>query len=454
MRRKPRRVRRLHAKPRGSNRRANPSEASYQSGYEAGYHQGVQAGYSCYDTLFEGTSIIIPSYNQANYLKSCIESIMENTELPYEIIVVDNASTDHTADYLKSLNGQVRFRVLPQNYGFAGAVNAGLMMAKGTTLLILNNDTLVTLNWLENLMICLNSDPHIGMVGPVTNYISGDQQISVSYQDIEEMAEFARMNNVSDPKRWQHTDRLPGFCLLFRRELFEKTGFLDEGFEVGNFEDDDFNVRVRLQGYSLVIAKDSFIHHFGSVSMKALGEQLEEINNRNMVFYMNKWGNPYEWIHQLKDGLKHMAEPSLIEKGERAFYPEAVAVKGTGDRIFWIENGVRRPIEGVWNGAVVRIPQVQLRRWPIGDALSEVEAAAVWTTIQDDSTPFHGKVARGMDGYNYYLEHGFKRKIITEAAEEGWALHLRAGARLTAEQISALPEGLPLIPAIKLRQAL
>ena len=160
MRRPTRRARRLTTRPFGHTE-LSKRHASYKAGMEAGYSQGVKAGYSSYDSFFEGTSIIIPSFNQAGYLKLCIDSISDNTELPYEIIVVDNASTDETAAYLRGLNGQVRYCILPENYGFSGAVNRGLMMAKGTTMLVLNNDTLVTDNWLENMLGCLNSIPRL-----------------------------------------------------------------------------------------------------------------------------------------------------------------------------------------------------------------------------------------------------------------------------------------------------
>ncbi|MCM3629006.1 glycosyltransferase family 2 protein [Paenibacillus glycanilyticus] len=450
MRRKPRGISRLKLAPSQEGRRS----ANYQAGLQAGYNQGLQAGQSSYHSLFEGTSIIIPSYNQVNYLRGCIDSIIDNTEQPHEIIVVDNASTDGTAEYLEQLDGQVRFRVLDQNYGFAGAVNMGLMMAKGTTMLILNNDTLVTDNWLGNLLICLHSDPTIGMVGPVTNYISGDQQIKVPYEKIDDMPEFARLNNISDPKRWERTDRLPGFCLLFRRELWERIGFLDEGFEFGNYEDDDYNIRTRLLGYSLVIARDSFIHHFGSVSIKALGDQLEQVTTRNMVYYMTKWNNPYAWIHQVRASESHI--PVLATRGETAFYPEGVVVKGIGAQAFWIENGVKHPIEGEWSGPVVRLPQVLIRSWMTGTALAAVEAESKWQSLHrvHRGAPLHGQITSGLDGFLYYLENGTKRKIITEAAAAAWCLNERTQYPLTVEQLQELPEGLPLIPPVKLRQVL
>ena len=91
--------------------------SGYPVGLEAGYKEGLRSGYEGFSNLFEGTSIIIPSYNQVGYLKQCIESIRENTDLSYEIIVVDNASTDGTADYLRGLGSLVRYRVWKQIAG-------------------------------------------------------------------------------------------------------------------------------------------------------------------------------------------------------------------------------------------------------------------------------------------------------------------------------------------------
>ncbi|MBW7459181.1 glycosyltransferase family 2 protein, partial [Paenibacillus sepulcri] len=365
---------------RAGRRSAKRSLRGYPEGHKAGYEQGLRSGLDSFKSLFEGTSIIIPSYNQVEYLKKCIESIGEHTDLPYEIIVVDNASDDGTAEFLRKTDSAVRYRVLESNRGFAGAVNIGMMMAKGTTMLLLNNDTIVTERWLSNMLKCLDSDPKIGMVGPVTNYISGDQRIEVPYLHVNDMPRFAQHYNISDPGKWQFTDRLTGFCLLFRRELWERTGFLDEGFEIGNFEDDDYNIRVRLQGQSLVIARDTFIHHYGSVSMKGLGENLAKINNHNMQFYMEKWGNPHDLVHQVKEMLPlHRERTGLAAQqpvGETAFFPQQVVARGVSERLYWIERGVRRPVTGEPAVPITRLSQVDLRRWPIGDGISAEEVEA------------------------------------------------------------------------------
>lgn len=84
---------------------------------------------------------------------------------------------------------------------------------------------------------------------------------------------------------------------MFSRELLERVGYLDEGYAVGNFEDDDWIIRVKLAGYQLAVAGDAFIHHFGSVSMKALGEQdFAVVNKDNEQFYSQKWEIPMRWL--------------------------------------------------------------------------------------------------------------------------------------------------------------
>ncbi|GFN31007.1 hypothetical protein PCURB6_12670 [Paenibacillus curdlanolyticus] len=425
----------------------------YDMGYRKGYEEGRRAGADSFETFFEGTSIIIPTYNQGKYLKSCIESIIDHTDLPYEIIVVDNASTDGTKAYLEEIGTHIRYRILDHNRGFAGAVNIGLMMAKGRTIVLLNNDTLVTENWLDNMLTCLYSDETIGLVGPVTNYISGGQRIDVPYTKIEDMHEFAKQRNVSDPNQWVRTDRLTGFCLLFRRELLEQAGYLDEGYELGNFEDDDFNIRVRLLGYSLVIAQDSFIHHFGSVSIKALGEQLHEVNRHNAQYYLDKWGNPNESVHRVNQ-WRHTTGQAGGQAGrlfrQIDFYPHYALVKGIGDTVYWLEQGKRRPLEGATQLPVVRLSQLDLRRYPIGEPIS-VDDPLLTSFLQSHGVCY---AAEGENGLKYVVEDGMKRLIVSAAAAECWGYTSERTVRLSESVLREMPEGLPIIVPVKLFQAL
>ncbi|WP_027094019.1 glycosyltransferase family 2 protein [Cohnella thermotolerans] len=117
-----------------------------------------------------------------------------------------------------------------------------------------------------------------------------------------------------------------GFCLLFRRELFRRIGYFDEGFELGNFENDDFNIRVRMLEKALVIAEDTFIHHYGSVSMKALGDRFTLVNDRNHRYFLDKWQNPYEWIHRVLQ-LAHEKKQPVPDMTALYFRPASAWIR-------------------------------------------------------------------------------------------------------------------------------
>ncbi|OCT14002.1 glycosyl transferase family 2 [Paenibacillus pectinilyticus] len=239
------------------------------------------------------TSIIIPTYNGLSLLRACVASIRKHTAVPYEIIVVDNGSTDGTLAYCRRM--KLKLVAMPVNVGFPAACNYGLRFASGDVLMLLNNDTIVTPNWLPNLLNCLNSAEDVGMVGPMTNYASGKQKIREKFTTTMKMAK--KYNHVN-PARWQQTDRLVGVCMLFTRELFEKVGLMDERFSPGHFEDDDLCYRVRLAGYRLLIAGDCFIYHRGSVSYRKQGRQkLKRLVKRNRQKFIDKWGvDPHRFI--------------------------------------------------------------------------------------------------------------------------------------------------------------
>ncbi|WNS43377.1 glycosyltransferase family 2 protein [Paenibacillus sp. MMS20-IR301] len=234
------------------------------------------------------TSIIIPTYNRLGLLRSCIESIREHTGSPYEIIVVDNGSSDGTDAYCRA--SKLTFISLPENRGFPLACNMGLTLAAGDELLLLNNDVIVSKGWLDNLKRALYSAPDIGIVGPVTNYASGRQQVQTGYADIAGYHAEAGRANVPDAAKWSETRRLVGLCFLFKRQLLDAIGLLDERYSPGHYEDDDYCYRARLQGYRLLIAGDCLVHHEGSASFKEVyPASLQELVERNRRVFIEKW---------------------------------------------------------------------------------------------------------------------------------------------------------------------
>lgn len=426
-------------------------QRSYQRGYQAGCKAGRSKGYQDGSFLgyhagrsriarpFDGTSIIIPTYNKRDFLAACIDSIFEHTPEPFELIIVDNASKDGTIDYLKTIADKVKFIINDRNLGFAGAVNQGFAAAGGSTLLLLNNDTIVTRHWLSNLLNCVHSSPEIGIVGPVTNYISGGQLIETSYSTIAEMHQFASHYNQSDSSRWIVTGKMTGFCMLMRREVFEQVGYMDEGFEIGNCEDDDFALRTQLAGYELVIAKDTFIHHEGSVSMKALGDDFDQVYGKNLEFYARKWEDPYTLLEEMK---KYAQKRTMID-----FYPSHVFVQSPGSPVYWIENGQRYLISPQNQPQAVQISRLELSRWPDGGMIAYEEAAAKLQALkQPRDLWIDGGLVKTAEGFIYQMNGSEKRRIISNQTLHSWNLHDRFIQSVPSELLANYSDGIPIIP--------
>lgn len=234
------------------------------------------------------TSIVIVTHNQLAHTRRCLDSVARLTPEPHEVIVVDNSSTDGTRAYLESLPG-VRVILNSGNRGFPAAANQGILAANGEDILLLNNDTIVTAGWLGRLRAALSSDDAVGLVGPVSNNVSGGQQVPAIYSNESELAAFARERGRLHAGEAQRTDRLVGFCLLFRRAVVERVGLLDERFGMGNFEDDDFCRRARAAGFRALIVRDAFVHHVGSATFRGEGIDLAQVLSRNRRLYEEKW---------------------------------------------------------------------------------------------------------------------------------------------------------------------
>lgn len=242
--------------------------------------------------LYPLVSIIVVTYNNLSYNRLCLESLLNDTDYPnYEVIVVDNNSTDGTAEYLKSLSySNLQVVLNNENLGFSAANNQGLALSRGQYLCLLNNDTVVSGSWLSTLVRHLQANPRLGLVGPVTNAIGNEAKIPVGYRNLMDMPTWAANYCRRNSGYLDNISMLAFFCVAMPRSVYESVGLLDCRFGIGMFEDDDYNRRVREAGYQIKLARDSYVHHWQRASFKLLGEEAYlGTFSENKKKYQSKW---------------------------------------------------------------------------------------------------------------------------------------------------------------------
>lgn len=246
----------------------------------------------------DSASVVVVTYNGLAFTRLCLETLLANTAGDFELVVVDNGSSDGTPGYLTRLAQQdARVRVLlnGRNVGFAAACNYGLALAGGDHLVLLNNDTMLAPGWLAGLLAHLGN-PEVGLVGPVTNRIGNEAEIATSYRTWGEFLDLARRRSREHAGEWLAVRTPAMFCMAMRRETYLRLGPLDERYEVGLLEDDDYANRARQVGYQLRCAEDVLVHHFGEASFGRLVSdgRYSRILRENQRRYAEKWDREWE----------------------------------------------------------------------------------------------------------------------------------------------------------------
>ena len=237
-------------------------------------------------------SIVLLAYNNINYTRDCVESIIKHTNnIDYELILVDNGSTDGTKEYFESIpNAKVIH--LKYNIHLVKGFNIGLMAAEGKYSAAVCNDFIFTPNWLYNLILCIESDPTIGFVSPGATSISNMQQIDIPFNSKEEFEKEAERYNVSNSRKWEERVVLLPNVLCCPTALLDSIGYYDTRFYRGEFLDDDISFRIRRAGYKLIYCGDTITHHYGSLTT-SIDHQSNSLEEGRKTFYEKKLENIY-----------------------------------------------------------------------------------------------------------------------------------------------------------------
>ena len=283
-------------------------------------------------------SIVVLTYNQLKEgTVPCLESLFLYTPRDqFELIIVDNASSDGTPDHLRNVakeHENVRLILNAENKGYAGGNNDGMRAARGDCVILLNNDTMATPGWLDSLLGPLEKDRGIGLICPVTNSAGNEQTVVIPSLNEENYVEVSRRYTSKNKGHLFDTEKLGFYCVAMRRDVMEKVGLLDEKFGLGMFEDDDYCYRVRRSGYRLVINEGCFIFHKGSLSFKKLeNKEYQQIFDRNRDYYQRKHGQPWLFNDLTLAYFRHMQREieSLLRKDHPPVEAERIAARLKG----------------------------------------------------------------------------------------------------------------------------
>ncbi len=269
---------------------------------------------SCYshpDFSVKPVSFVILSYNTLDVTKVCLKSIRLHCKLDtYEIIVIDNASTDGSREWLAS-QSDIKFIANTENIGFPAGCNQGIELSTpDNDIFLLNNDTIMMSNSLYTLRMGLYAERSIGAAGSVTNYAVNHQMVVSSNISPADAFNLSYHNNIPRRNSFEYKLWLVGFALLLKRPVLKKVGLLDTLYSPGHYEDNDLCIRIAQAGYSNILCYNSFIFHWGSKSFNTLGnEQFCNLSNTNRDKFKAKWGfNPDYYSHIRQDIIPFISD--------------------------------------------------------------------------------------------------------------------------------------------------
>jgi len=267
-------------------------------------------------------SICIPIHNQSEFSQIAIQAVLDNTT-DCELIIVDNGSTP---PFKPPFSGFIETTLIrnEENLGFPAAVNQAIRAAKGDVIVLLNSDVIVTPKWSEKLLSGLDE---FSIVGPATNFSAGIQGVQPElYASTDGLYKVAEMWSETYQDAIQEVNWVIGFCMAFRKSLFEEIGEFDESLWPCSGEEIDFCLKARATGHKIGIVFGCYVHHEGSMTFKAMDVDYKAICIRNDEHLSKKWGADF-WVRQLvedepeKTGVVH-GKWTYVDEGLNVQFPD------------------------------------------------------------------------------------------------------------------------------------
>ncbi|MNE27391.1 hypothetical protein D3C80_1207990 [compost metagenome] len=203
-------------------------------------------------------------------------------------------------------------------------------------------------------------------------------------------------------------------------------------------------VRLRFQGKGMKIAGDTFVHHYGSMTMRELGSSgYIEVNTRNQQFFEEKWGSPYELLQRVQPLLNTGSLRNID------FYPSHTWISDSGGRLYWLEHGMKHTVAGNQirdqiNNHTTRLSVMDMLQIPTGPELPTLEMKKTSAGIS------HGGVIRDSRGILYQIDRGKRREMLSSYTCEAWGLHIKEVLANERSELMQLPLGLPILPPPRL----
>ncbi|MBI3593563.1 MAG: glycosyltransferase family 2 protein [Nitrospirae bacterium] len=253
-------------------------------------------------------SIIIPVFNLLSYTRECLSNLEKYTDIPYEIILIDNGSSDGTTEYLKGVKGHVIFN--SENRGVYVAWNQGISAARSEYICIMNNDILVTPRWASALIRYSQIEPR-RIVGPAM------REGSLDYPLIP----FAEKLTSACYQASRKLELCNFSLVLFRRIFFDEVGLFDERFFITR-GDDDMVLRLQKKGIGEAVTGSAFVHHYSEKTQEDItrSKNLLEIRKRDDDHFESKWGKDHNRSvsNRIKTEMFHLLYP-VYEKMRYGF---------------------------------------------------------------------------------------------------------------------------------------